>query len=116
MRPHAYLKEHRLRKRHEYTRLRQGARKRENPYFIIVFAQNTGETNRLGITVTRKTGKATRRNRIKRLAREVFRKWRPRSRGHLDINIIAKHRAVLLGNPELFRALEHAFGLVEKEN
>lgn len=39
----------------------------------MIFLPNAMHCNRLGISVHRKTGNAVRRNRIKRLIREVFR-------------------------------------------
>ncbi len=44
---------------------------------------------RLGITVTRKVGNAVRRNRIKRLVREWFRRAQP-ALGAYDVVVIAK--------------------------
>jgi len=41
--------------------------------FGLIFLANALEYNRLGISVHRKAGNAVRRNRIKRLIREVFR-------------------------------------------
>ena len=44
-------------------------------YFrLFVLGRLDGGVTRLGITVTRKVGKAVRRNRIKRLVREWFRR------------------------------------------
>ena len=48
---------------------------------------------RLGITVTRKVGKAVARNRIKRLVREVFRRQHQHLRAGLDMVWIAKRSA-----------------------
>ena len=48
---------------------------------------------RLGITVTRKVGKAVTRNRVKRLVREVFRRQRRHFRPGLDMVWIAKRSA-----------------------
>jgi len=39
----------------------------------VIFLPNAGSYNRLGISVHKKTGNAVRRNKIKRLIREVFR-------------------------------------------
>ena len=45
----------------------------------------------MGITVTRKLGGAVRRNRIRRLMREVFRLNRGQLAGSIDIVVNARH-------------------------
>ncbi len=49
---------------------------------------------RLGVTVTRKVGKAVKRNRIKRLVREAFRRERHALPAGLDMVWVAKRDAV----------------------
>lgn len=49
---------------------------------------------RLGVTVTRKVGKAVQRNRIKRLVREAFRRERRTFADGLDLVWVAKRDAV----------------------
>jgi len=61
------------------------------------------ERTRLGITVTKKVGKAAVRNKIKRLIREYFRQNRHHITGNWDINLIAKKEAA---NQESDRILE----------
>jgi len=68
-------------------------------------AYHPGRTKRtrLGITVTKKVGKAAERNKIKRLIREYFRQNRHHITGNWDINLIAKKEAA---NQESDRILE----------
>lgn len=49
---------------------------------------------RLGVTVTRKVGKAVKRNRIKRLVREAFRRERRSLPEGLDMVWVAKRDAI----------------------
>ena len=52
--------------------------------------KNSLERTRLGITATRKMGKAVKRNRARRLVREVFRKNKSRIPSSLDIVVNVK--------------------------
>jgi ribonuclease P protein component len=58
-------------------------------FLVFVMDRYDSAPARLGITVTRKVGNAVRRNRIKRLVREWFRR-RARELGSCDLVIIAK--------------------------
>jgi len=88
-----FPKDYRLRKRYEFEYLKNNGERIQNHLFILNYAQNsTVNASRLGITVTKKTGNAVVRNRIKRLVRETFRKNRYRLTHSYDINVIAKRQ------------------------
>ncbi len=56
----------------------------------MIYAGNNFTCNRLGISIPRKVGKAVRRNRIKRIVREVFRNNREQFPLHADIVITVR--------------------------
>lgn len=78
-RPLAFERGHRLTRRADFVRVYRGGRKAWG-HFVTIFAlerPDAGEEQpgpwRLGITATRKTGKAVERNRQRRRVREFFR-------------------------------------------
>jgi ribonuclease P protein component len=78
----ALPKEKRLAKRREFLRVYDAGRKLFSRYSVLFFAANGLPYSRIGITATKKSGKANVRNRLKRWTREVYR----RQRGPLDID------------------------------
>ncbi|HET7710751.1 MAG TPA: ribonuclease P protein component [Thermoanaerobaculia bacterium] len=78
----ALPREKRLAKRREFLRVYEEGRKLFARYVVLFYAANDLPFSRLGVTATRKIGKATVRNRMKRWTREVYR--REREALHLD--------------------------------
>ena len=78
----ALPKEKRLAKRREFLRVYDAGRKLFSRYSVLFFAANGLPYSRIGITATKKSGKANVRNRLKRWTREVYR----RQRGPLGID------------------------------
>jgi len=81
-RPEALPKEKRLAKRAEFLRVYETGRKHFARYCVVFFAGNDLPQSRLGVTATKKLGKANVRNRLKRWTREVYR----RERGPLQLD------------------------------
>lgn len=100
-----FTKADRLRKRQEFLYLFKEGRRVYTAYFMAMFI-STDQPSRLGITVSKKVGKAVWRNRVKRLTREYFRQNRHRIRGQWDINIVAKSGSADLVTPDVFRQLQ----------
>ena len=107
--PKTFAKDDRLLKRSDFLQLSKSGKRLQNRFFIAFIHKNDLNRCRLGITVTRKVGKAVRRNRIKRIAREYFRQNRHIFRDHWDISLIAKRESVDISNKALFSALENIF-------
>ena len=120
MKRNTFTKADRLLKSEEYRILSKRGKRLYSDYLIFVYRKNQFSRSRLGITVSKKVGKAVNRNRIKRIIREYFRLNRCILPGWLDINIIAKKA---IGKIEaekirldLFLVFNKLAGKVEAEN
>ncbi len=105
----SFKKEDRILKRSEFLELTRSGRKFQNDCFIVFFKPGRLDSPRLGITVTRKVGKAAQRNRIKRLVREYFRLNRQHLNQNWDINIVAKKKAADLSSEKAYSFLQDLF-------
>ena len=94
---HQFDKSRRLRQRKEFQHVFDGGCRIRARYFTLLIARGQTQAFRLGIIASRKIGDAVRRNRAKRLIREIFRlSARPDAVTALDI--------VVIPNRELFDA------------
>jgi ribonuclease P protein component len=83
----------RVRRRGEYRRIQtRGTKVHSRRFLWMVHPSLVGADHaRLGVVVTKKLGSAVRRNRIKRVLREVFRRHRELFPSASDVVAIAKH-------------------------
>jgi len=70
---HRFSKTQRVRRRGEFQRVFDRGYKVSSRYFTLVLVPGASSRARLGIVASRKLGDAVRRNRAKRLIREMFR-------------------------------------------
>jgi len=63
-------------------------------YMVLYARKNRTETNRVGITVGKKLGKAHIRNRVRRRLREVYRLNEAQFQSGWDIVVVARTKAV----------------------
>ena len=90
MKTYGLGKEEKLLKSIEFKRaLRKGSGS-STEHFMVLICPNDLRQRRLGITASRKTGSAAKRNRIKRLLREFFRLNKVQLPPSSDILFIAK--------------------------
>lgn len=78
----------RILSRTDFLRVQRDGRRVHTPHFVLVVLEGKGQ--RLGVTVSRKVGDSVRRNRVKRLVREVFRRNRASFPGHSEILVVAR--------------------------
>ena len=111
----SFPKTERLLKRADFLRLSRSGKKIQTRFFIAAVLDGTTGNNRIGITVSKRVGKAVERNRIKRLIREYYRNRKTTLPGNRDINIIARKYAKFLSNHELVEALDELFAKLNKQ-
>lgn len=102
-----FPKSQRLLTRPEIDRVTDRGRRKVSRHFVVLARENDTETARLGLIVSRRTGNAVARNRVKRRIREWFRHavtglpaW--------DLVIIARRGAPRLETDQVARELERA--------
>lgn len=73
-RPEGLPKEKRIAKRRDFLRVYETGQKFFSRYAVVFYAPNDMAHSRVGITATKKLGKANVRNRLKRWTREIYRR------------------------------------------
>ena len=77
-------KELRLKRSSEFRKVFKEGKRFLSPHFVLYMQKNESPTSRLGVSIARRHFKlATRRNRLRRVAKESFREdLTPRLKGH----------------------------------
>jgi ribonuclease P protein component len=117
-RPEALPKKKRLAKRREFLRVYETGRKLFSRYCVLFFAANDLPYSRVGVTATKKLGKANVRNRLKRWTREVYRRQRETlglDERPLDVVINVKPNAAETDFRDYSSDLQRALGRVAEE-
>lgn len=105
-----FPKSARLRVSSEFQRTVATGKKRATRAFVLYAAAGKESGGcRLGITASRKVGKAVVRNRVKRVVREAFRTTRQVMIGNWEFVVIARSVAATLENNDLRRELAILF-------
>ena len=98
---HGFSKAERLRKRKEFLGVYERGDKIQSTYFVLYMLENGRPHHRLGITASRKIGRAVVRNRIKRRLREIFRTNKQAVFPHCDLVVNAKRSAARARNQQI---------------
>ena len=117
-RPQALPKEKRLAKRREFLHVYETGRKLFSRYCVLFFAGNDLSYSRVGVTATKKLGKANVRNRVKRWTREIYRRQRKPlglDRNALDVVINVKPNAAEANFRDFSGDLERALHKIAAE-
>ena len=89
-----------------------------NSCLVLYARKNRTDTNRVGITVSKKLGKAVVRNRVRRRLREAYRLNEERFLPGWDIVIVARSRAVTASFEKLTQSLlslSEQAGILQKQ-
>ena len=110
--PEALPKSKRLAKRREFLRVYETGRKIHSRYAVLFVAGNDLAHSRIGITTTKKIGKANVRNRLKRWTRETYRRQRaPLDLDERRLDIVVNVKATA-AEAEAVPGLENRFEIV----
>lgn len=109
-----------MKKNYEFRRLYAKGASAAAPYLVLYSRKSGRGTNRLGITVSTKVGKAVVRNRVRRRIREIYRLHEQELCRGVQLVIVARSRAASAGYHQLelsfIRACERLSLLREREN
>lgn len=100
--------QHRLSRSSDFRRVLTRGKRIATRYFVIYLLPNHLPFSRLGIQVKAQIGTSIRRNYIKRIVREYFRRIKSRFRQPSDLILIAERPMVNLGYRQLVSELESA--------
>jgi len=99
------IKLRRLRKRDEFIAVRRGEKRRGRLFLLEVLQRGDQDPPRVGFTVTKKTGNAVKRNRIRRRLKEAL-------RVHAAGDMAAGNDYVIVGREDVLAA---PFGQIAAE-
>ncbi|MCQ2405769.1 MAG: ribonuclease P protein component [Oscillospiraceae bacterium] len=94
-----------LKKNYEFQRLYHKGSSSVSPLLVLYFRKAKRQTNKIGITVSKKLGKAVTRNKIRRRLREIYRLHESEISPGIDLVIVARGKAVGAD----YKRLESAF-------
>lgn len=95
-----------VRRRADYLRCYRRGRRRHGSLAILYFVPNERSHPRIGITASRKVGKAVVRHRLKRRVKEIYRRWKERDQlPALDLVVHLKPAAAGSDFPTLRKEL-----------
>ena len=100
-----------LKKNYQFQNVYNNGRSFANRLFVMYVLENNSDSNRLGISVSKKVGNSVIRHHITRLVRESYRLHEDMFDSGLDIVVIARVTAKKASYKEVESALLHLGGL-----
>lgn len=96
-----------LKKNHQFQFVYRNGKSYANKYLVMYIMENGLDKNRIGISVSKKVGNSVIRHRVTRLIRESYRLHEGVFNSGLDIVIVARAGAAIVGYSEIESALLH---------
>ncbi len=97
---------YRLRRNSDFRRVRQHGRSYASPLMVLAFLRNELDYSRFGFVVSKRLGKAVRRNKIKRRMREAVRLRLSRIKPGFDVVFIARQPTRQASYQDIEQALD----------
>ena len=107
-----------LKKNMDFQNVYKNGKSYANKYLVMYILENQMNSNRIGISVSKKVGNSVIRHRITRLIRESYRLQEEMFNSSLDIVVIARAAAREVGYNEIESALLHLgnlHGIIKKK-
>ena len=102
-----------LKKNYQFRLVYNRGKSSANKYLVLYILQNRTETNKIGISVSKKVGNSVVRSRVTRLLRESYRLNEENIKKGYDIVVIARNGAKGISYKQINSALLH---LCKKNN
>ena len=112
-------RQYRLRRNSDFRRVRRLGKSNASPLMVLAFLRNGLDHSRFGFVVSKRMGKAVRRNKIKRRMREVIRRCIPNIKPGFDLVFVARRPIAQAGYAEIECTLEYLLSkadLLRNEN
>jgi ribonuclease P protein component len=100
-----FKKTDRVLRREIFLKAAQSKHVKKSRHFVVVELRDQVGEKKLGITASKRVGNAVKRNRVKRLVREFFRKNKDRIKGDTNYIVIVRKNSHVLSFDDVFNEL-----------